>query len=842
MGNLKKIISLLLILSLVFSTGFSVFADELIENNIEPNSDISDSEDEEIDYENDPMYLKYLTQPMTMSIYGAGNLVHNSRFGTAKKAYGIDVSYFNSNINWKKVKNSGIDYVIIRVGYRGYGDGQLVVDNKFRENLNNAKAAGVSVGLYFFTQAINTNEAKQEAKFVLNQIKGVKLELPIYYDIEEVYYGSSRLDNAHLSYNTKTSLCKSFCDTIQKAGYRAGVYASYNWLTNLINGKELGKKYDIWVAQYGRSCTYKNNYDMWQYTGQGYVDGVSTVVDMNVMYLINKPNKVTDLKGTQSGNKVNLKWSSSFGAYGYTVYAKDTQTGTIKEVCKTTSTSKTVVIPYSTTKFYVKAYYKIGSNYMYSPYSNGVAFNLDKVSNIKIDPMRYATTWFDLTWSKVYNASGYEIRMYDSATKKYKVLGHTNSTKYCVNKLKPATEYKFKIAAYFNDGTTSVFDSDKSKYGTWSNEVVLGTKTEQTKNLQIVSNKANSIKIKWSKINGRCDGYQIVVYDFNKKKQYVAGYTNKNTNQFEIKKLKSGSIYDIKVRAYYLVNSTKTPGVYSGIKSCITVCDSPKNIKYSNLKSNQLTLNWSKTNGANGYKIYEKANNKVKLVGTTKTNSFTIKNLKKYTSHRYYVKAYKTFNRKEYLSGYSSGITVNLAVAPKKLSVSKYSDTSVTVKWNKTSGANKYVVYVYNTSKKKYVAYKTVKSPSCTINKLKNNKAVKVSVKAVYGSNYSNFSPVKTVYTRCKAPTNFKVSAKGSTYQKLTWKKSSGATQYWIYKYNTKTHKYYKLKVVGNTSSSYIYGLSRNAKHTYKIYAVKKTSLKTYVSKGSKAVSAWTTR
>ena len=328
--NIIKRLSVIITAGVISIASFiPVGAEELlsdIDSSIEQNETYNQEDEtvynDEIDYENDPSYLKFKCQGKTSAaIYGASGLVHNSKFASAKKVYGIDVSYFNSTIDWNKVKNAGVDFAIIRVGYRGYGNGALVLDSKFKENLKNAKAADIGVGLYFFTQAINTTEAKEEANFVLNQIKGYTLEMPIYIDIEEIS-STGRLERANLSYNTKTNICSTFCSTIQSGGYRAGIYASYNWLVNKINGPSLANSYDIWIAHYASKTPYTGDYSMWQYTGQGYASGVPTNVDMNVLYLTKAPARVTDLKGTKSGTQMSLSWSKSFGAYGYAIYAK----------------------------------------------------------------------------------------------------------------------------------------------------------------------------------------------------------------------------------------------------------------------------------------------------------------------------------------------------------------------------------------------------------------------------------------------------------------------------------------------------------------------------------------
>ena len=252
----------------------------------------------------DPEYYKHIysendtdssavDKPVIMSIasgsesvkYTNGTLIHAAKFNGAEKDWGVDVSYYQGNINWSKVKADGIDFAIIRVGYRGYGTtGQLVVDEKFKENIEAAKKAGLKVGVYFYTQAINEKEAREEADFVYKNIKGYDLDLPVYYDIESVDYDVGRLDSAGLSKAQKTDLCKAFCDRMISYGYDAGVYSNPTWLMNYINGPALGKEYPIWLANYNSYATYFDNYEVWQFSSKGKVNGISSNVDMNVLY------------------------------------------------------------------------------------------------------------------------------------------------------------------------------------------------------------------------------------------------------------------------------------------------------------------------------------------------------------------------------------------------------------------------------------------------------------------------------------------------------------------------------------------------------------------------------
>ncbi|MCR5671158.1 MAG: hypothetical protein K6G10_09145 [Butyrivibrio sp.] len=192
---------------------------------------------------------------------------------------GIDVSKWNGSINWSQVKNSGVNYVIIRCGYRGSSQGALVEDPKYKENIKGALAAGLRVGIYFFTQAVNEVEAVEEASMAISLAKGYSLSFPIYLDVEA---SNGRGDN--ISASQRTANIKAFCGTVQNAGFKAGVYANKTWLSGCINTSQL-TSYKIWLAQYTAAPTYSaTRFDMWQYTSKGKVSGISGNVDMNICY------------------------------------------------------------------------------------------------------------------------------------------------------------------------------------------------------------------------------------------------------------------------------------------------------------------------------------------------------------------------------------------------------------------------------------------------------------------------------------------------------------------------------------------------------------------------------
>ena len=187
---------------------------------------------------------------------------------------GIDVSKWQGNINYNEVKNTGVQFVIARIGYGMYENQK---DLEFEDNYTGAINNNLPIGVYLYSYALNENDALREAEVVLKWLNNRKLNLPVYFDIEDK-------SQSTLSKDTLTRMCETFCTRIEKAGYWAGVYANKYFLTTHLDYKKLEKKYTIWVAQYNDKNTYKGKYDMWQYTSKGKVNGINGNVDMNILY------------------------------------------------------------------------------------------------------------------------------------------------------------------------------------------------------------------------------------------------------------------------------------------------------------------------------------------------------------------------------------------------------------------------------------------------------------------------------------------------------------------------------------------------------------------------------
>lgn len=220
--------------------------------------------------------------------YLADNFRTEDRFvqyyenGICMTVQGIDVSAYNGDIDWEKVKNSGIDFAMIRVGGRGYGEsGVLYTDEKALSNIQNAKAAGLKTGAYFFSQAITPEEAKEEANYCMDLLKGISLDMPLAYDWEEIKEDSARTDN--LSDETLTLCARTFCEQVETGGYTPMIYAKTENVYRRYDLKRLSGQ-DFWIAEYACPPSVLEGYRMWQYSESAVIDGISGTVDLNLYF------------------------------------------------------------------------------------------------------------------------------------------------------------------------------------------------------------------------------------------------------------------------------------------------------------------------------------------------------------------------------------------------------------------------------------------------------------------------------------------------------------------------------------------------------------------------------
>lgn len=193
---------------------------------------------------------------------------------------GIDVSEHQKNVDWEQVKASGVDFVMIRLGYRGYTEGRLYMDSYFAQHYRGARDAGLDVGVYFFSQAITPSEARSEARFLLAVLGWRTLEMGIAYDWEFVT-GDARTGD--IDGQTMTQCAIAFCDTVKAAGHRPWVYFNQYQADNYYDLEALNQ-YAFWFAKYAEEMDFPLQVDMWQYTGSGSVPGIDVPVDINIYW------------------------------------------------------------------------------------------------------------------------------------------------------------------------------------------------------------------------------------------------------------------------------------------------------------------------------------------------------------------------------------------------------------------------------------------------------------------------------------------------------------------------------------------------------------------------------
>ncbi len=199
----------------------------------------------------------------------------------ADTALGLDVSEHQGQIDWQKVKAAGMEFAMIRLGYRGYSEGVICADSRARTNLEQAREAGLAIGAYFYSQAISIEEAQQEAEWVVEFLGDTQLDLPVVFDWE---YVDQQARTGQMSGRQVTACALAFCQAVEEAGYSPMVYFNLDLAGRLLDLEAL-EPYGFWLAQYQDALTFPYEVAMWQYTSQGEVDGISEHVDLNLLFL-----------------------------------------------------------------------------------------------------------------------------------------------------------------------------------------------------------------------------------------------------------------------------------------------------------------------------------------------------------------------------------------------------------------------------------------------------------------------------------------------------------------------------------------------------------------------------
>lgn len=211
----------------------------------------------------------------------ADGFIRYNGSGGLSSFVGIDISEHQGDIDWQQVKEAGVDFAFVRVGYRSYGGGLITIDSNLHTNLEGASAAGIDVGVYFYSQAVNTDEAIEEADAVLDAIEGYDITYPVAFDWELVYNDQARTDS--VSVETLADCCVAFCERVKSAGYTPMIYQNTSTAMNKLDLPRV-KDYEFWLAEFSSFPSFYYEYDVWQYSSEGTVPGIDAAVDLNICF------------------------------------------------------------------------------------------------------------------------------------------------------------------------------------------------------------------------------------------------------------------------------------------------------------------------------------------------------------------------------------------------------------------------------------------------------------------------------------------------------------------------------------------------------------------------------
>lgn len=214
-----------------------------------------------------------------------GKLYYQAANGRTAAGVGVDLSCFNPVVDWEKLRGEGVEFAILRLGGRGWGTGRIYIDYRFREYFDAAYFAGIKLGVYFYSTAVNVAEAVEEAEYVVNTLSGAALDMPVYFDTEySGSYPNGRADR--LTKAERTAIINAFSDVIEQHGYKAGVYSGVYFIDHELDRAALNPQ-TLWIANYTKNNALPSvnyPYALWQYTESGKIRGVYNAVDLNVRF------------------------------------------------------------------------------------------------------------------------------------------------------------------------------------------------------------------------------------------------------------------------------------------------------------------------------------------------------------------------------------------------------------------------------------------------------------------------------------------------------------------------------------------------------------------------------
>lgn len=465
--------------------------------------------------------------------------------------FGIDVSYHNGDIDWAKVKPQ-IDFAILRVGYGN--DMASQDDTKWSYNAGECARLGIPYGAYIYSYATNVAEAISEANHAVRLVRGHNLTYPVYYDMEDA--NTTGLVSAQV----KGDLAQNFCNIVQSAGYKVGIYANTNWFTNHLTDSRFSA-WEKWVAQYNTECTYNGEYKMWQYSSDGSIDGIQGRVDVNykltgtnqnlsgkdwkdVRTAVSLPAPKNLKTQAISNTGAYVKWDSVAGATRYIVYRKKEGDKKFARVAVTIGTEfyDTNLAGRSLYFYKVCAYTGDDKVAYFSQFSSTVKAQLYIDTPADFKAVQHTKNSIKLTWSKVSGVNAYSIYRYDSSKKKYVRIARTKTNSYIDSyNVSTGVTYKYRLDAEKKVSEGKLYSKvQASKTGIAGPAKVASFTADNSK--------SGVIKLKWNKTTG-ASRYELY-YSTSKHGTYHKLYTASSGKlTYDVKNLKKGKVYYFKMRA-----------------------------------------------------------------------------------------------------------------------------------------------------------------------------------------------------------------------------------------------------------------------------------------------------
>lgn len=384
-------------------------------------------------------------KPVEASTWGKENGIYVNPSGEAIPGaikMGIDVSKYQKEIDWEKVKASGVEFAIIRCGYGA--DEESQDDPYWERNVAACERLGIPYGVYLYSYADTVERAKSEAQHVLRLISGHKLSYPVYYDME------------HSSLETMTAeeckqVAKTFCDIIESKGYKTGIHSYKNMYTSKLTASFFDTK-EKWVAQYSSACTYDGNYSMWQCSETGIVNGIDGAVDIDFL-MESRPATVSVSVKSTAYNQQKVSWKKVSKAAGYEIYRAASIAGEFRKIKTVSSgvTSLSVTAQTGTTYHYKVKAFKMVNGVKWYGLDSKVKSVTSLLSQAKLTSVkRSSSSKVTVKWKKVTGASGYQIYYSTKKNSGYKKLATVSKGSATSKKVsaKKGKKYYYKIRAY----------------------------------------------------------------------------------------------------------------------------------------------------------------------------------------------------------------------------------------------------------------------------------------------------------------------------------------------------------------------------------------------------------